>query len=71
MALHAKDIQRIADLVGGTSTQSSTPTEVKCNCDCKCRCITESQVKNLLKGLDDKLNVIYTELQKLNSQPKE
>ncbi|MBC8553597.1 MAG: hypothetical protein H8D23_28615 [Candidatus Brocadiales bacterium] len=66
MALSNHDLGKIKEMLGSIKVSGpQTPTEVKCNC--KCKCITEAQVKNIVKGMDEKLNVIYADLQVLKN----
>ncbi|MBC8427395.1 MAG: hypothetical protein H8D97_00740 [Proteobacteria bacterium] len=72
MALSQRDLGLIKKMINSAgSSDSSAPVEVKCNCDCKCNCITEAQVEVLIKGLDDKLNALYTEIQNIKSASAE
>jgi hypothetical protein len=69
MALSQRDLGLIKEMINGagSTTPSAPPAEVKCNCKCVCKCITEAQVKALVKPLDDKLNAIYSEMQKMKT----
>jgi uncharacterized protein YaaR (DUF327 family) len=60
--INVKEVEEVKKIIRETV---QVPSEVKCNCDCKCKCITETQIKSLIKSLDDKLNTLYTEIQKI------